>query len=209
MVTRLLRFPWCCCCCCRCCPLSPFLSLSSCLSPRLPFGSLRPSFLRRPVRPLAWLLARSCADLWRCACVVRGQHGSTARFATMSCICSTCGSPRARNSHLLLAALGPSPRPRAPPGPSPRPRAPWASTSLSCFLRSSRFFASSSSCRAFCALLSSRASCALLCSSRASCALLSSSPLPSSSPLLSSSLLFSSSPLPFLLRLLLALLVRF
>ena len=45
-------------------------------------------------------------------------------FSTISCVCSTRGSPHALNSHLPLAHLGPSPRPHAPPGLSRRSRAP-------------------------------------------------------------------------------------
>ena len=81
---------------CLASPLSPFFSLS------LPTGSPRPSFRRGPVRPHAWLLARFCAVPWRSACVVRGQHGSTTRFATTSCVCSTRGTHDALNLHLLL-----------------------------------------------------------------------------------------------------------
>ena len=130
-----------------------FCSVS--LSFRLPLGSLRPSFRCGPLRPHAWLLARFCAVPWRCACVVRCQHGSTNLFATMSCVCSKRGSLRALNSYLLLAHLGPSPRSRAPLGfhfalvPPAGPQllflAPplglnfcfWASNSLSCLPRSS------------------------------------------------------------------------
>ena len=97
----------------------PFsFTISAHLPLRQSSGSLRPSSRRGPVRPLVWLLARFCAVPWRCACVVRGQHGSTTRFATTSCVCSTRGTHRALNSHLLLAP-------------------PWASTSLSCSVCSS------------------------------------------------------------------------
>ena len=109
----------CCCCCCETwrirwrvaslpflfCLSSPFLPFS--VSLFLPTGSLRPSFRRGPVRPLAWLLARFCAVPWRCACVVRCQHGSTMRCATMSCVCSTRGTHHALNLRLLLAPPGP------------------------------------------------------------------------------------------------------
>ena len=181
-ISRTIR---CCCSFCRCCSFSPFLPPLLCLSsPPSPFWSLRPRFRPRLVRPLAWLLARSYPNLWRCTYVFRGQHGSTMRFDTKLCICSTIGSLRALNSYLLLFLCGPSPRSRA-----------QASTSLFCS-RSSRAFA-----------FPCRASCALLCTSSA---LVSSSTLLSSSlflsPLSPSSPLFSSS---FLLRLLLALLVRF
>ena len=105
---------------------SVFLTALSCLSLCL-FGSSRVSPTQLPlrtVRPLAWLLATFCAVTWRCACVARCQHGSTMRCATMSCVCSTRGTPQAMNSHLLLAHLGPSRRPRAPPGFSLRSHAP-------------------------------------------------------------------------------------
>ena len=39
--------------------------------------------------------------------VARCQHGSTMRYATMSCVCSTRGTPRALNSHFLVAPPGP------------------------------------------------------------------------------------------------------
>ena len=37
----------------------------------------------------SWLLARLCAFLWRCACWIRPQSGSTSLFSTTSCVCST------------------------------------------------------------------------------------------------------------------------
>ena len=109
-----------CCCGCGCCCAvetcrtrfsvgSFLLSSQFCLSLsfHLSLGSFRPSFRRAPFRPPVWLLANFCAVLWRCACVVRCRHRSTMRIATMSCACSTRGSPRSRalNSHLLHRTL--------------------------------------------------------------------------------------------------------
>ena len=58
------------------------------------------------------------------------------RCATMSCVCSTRGSLRAVNSRLLLALLGLSPRPHAPPGLSRHSRAPPLGLNFSLSLRS-------------------------------------------------------------------------
>ena len=99
----------------RCSVLSALSSLSVCLSVfstispvlplRLDVGPLRHRLHLEPVRRLLWLLARLGAFPWRCACVARCQHGSTMRCATMSCVCSTRGTPRALNSHFLVAHL--------------------------------------------------------------------------------------------------------
>ena len=93
---------------------------------RLPFLFLlrRPSLSHALPARLLWLLATLFDDLAPSAGVVRCCLGPTMRSATMSCVCSTRGSPHALNSHLLLAHLEPSPRPCAPPGLSLRSRAP-------------------------------------------------------------------------------------
>ena len=64
-------------------PISPISLL------RPDIGSLQPCHHREPVRPLFWLLARLGAVLWRYACWIRRQSGSTMPFSTTSCVYST------------------------------------------------------------------------------------------------------------------------
>ena len=112
LLLLLLQGACCCCClsCCCCCfafcgrcstrcnvlsvhCLSVCLSVFSPISPisplRLDIGSLQPCHHREPVRQLFWLLARLDAALWRCACWIRSQSGSTMPFSTTSCVGST------------------------------------------------------------------------------------------------------------------------
>ena len=140
----------CCCCCCynNCswwllvrfpCQASVSRGVFSlrclvCLSPSpfLPFclfvqtlGLLTlPSSRVCSVRQPFWLLATFVDDLAPSEGVVRCPHGSTRRFSTMSCVCSTRHSLHALNSFFFFASTHSS-------CPS------WASTSLSSSLRSS------------------------------------------------------------------------
>ena len=111
-----------------------------CLSPFFLFSPLplRLSGSPEPVRLLFWLLARFVDGLAPSACVVRCRHGSTMRFATMSCVCSIRGSrhSHALKSHLLQRislALFSLFLPHAPLAPSPRSATTWASTSSPVF----------------------------------------------------------------------------
>ena len=54
-----------------------FALLSHSASFRRDVGLHRPHLHREPSRPLSWLLARLCAFLWRYACWIRRQPGST------------------------------------------------------------------------------------------------------------------------------------
>ena len=105
-----------------CFPFLPVLSVVSCshFSLSTPATCRSRALLALP----SWLLATLFDGLAPSAGVGRCPYGPTMRFATRSCVCSTRGSPHALNSHLLLAHLGPSPRPCAPPGLSLRSRAP-------------------------------------------------------------------------------------
>ena len=84
-----------------CCVLLSFLSVAPCFhfSPFLP---LRPVLSRALPAQLSWLLATFVDGLAPFGDVVRCPHGSTKRFSTMSCVCSTHRFLRVLNSFLSV-----------------------------------------------------------------------------------------------------------